>query len=75
MILNKCIWFISQIYKALCYECQSAFKIPALTINFALYRKHPARFATAFNAQDTSESLRTKKKTLVDAPHKVVKKT
>ena len=43
---------------------------PGLTINFALFRKHLARFATPLTAQDT---LRTKE-TLVDAPHKAVEK-
>ena len=59
MILNKFIRFISQIYKALCYKCQSVFKItrimrsvifPALTINFALVRNNFARFTTSLTA-------------------------
>ena len=42
----------------------------ALTINFAFFRKHLARFATLLTAQDTN-SLRTKE-TLLDAPYKAV---
>ena len=64
MILNKFIRFIIQIYKALCYKCRSVFKIthlmrnvifPALTINFALFRKHLAHFLTPLTVQDTSK--------------------
>ena len=82
MIVNKFIQFISRTYKGLCYKCQSVFKIthlirsvilPALIINFELFRKHLACFATPRTAQDTSKSLRMKE-TLVDAPHKAVEK-
>ena len=47
---------------------------PALTINFALVRKHLARSATPLTAQDTSKLTENERNTLVDAPHKAVEK-
>ena len=85
MILNKFIRFISQCYETLCYECQSVCKIGdpirsvklvifhALTINFALFRKHLASFVTPLTAQDTSK-LTENEQTLVDESHKAVEK-
>ena len=46
MILNKFIWFISQAKTII---------FPALTMNFALFTKHPSRFASLLTAQDTSK--------------------
>ena len=72
MILNKCIRFITQTYKALCYKCRRVFKIThlmrsviflALPINFALFRKHLARFPTPITAQETNKLTENKRNT------------
>ena len=74
MILNKFIWFISQIYKTLCYKCQRVFKIahlmrtmelvifPGPTINFVHFRKHLAQISTLLTA-DTSKLTKKKRNT------------
>ena len=82
MILNKFNRFIRQFYETLCYECQSVFKIggsveliifPALTINFALFRKYLESFVTPLTAQHTSK-LTENEETLVDESHKAMEK-
>ena len=70
MILNKLCRLLARFTKR-CVTNDKAFKIPALTINFALFGKNLASFATPLTAQDTSKSLRTKE-TLIDAPQKAV---
>ena len=62
MVLNKFICFISR-----AKTCISCTHYPF----FALFRKHPARYATPLTAQDTSKSSITQE-IQVDAPHKTV---
>ena len=50
MIVNKFIRFISRY-------------ISFLTINFALSRKHPARFSTSLTAQDISKLTKNERNT------------
>ena len=54
MILNKFIRFIS---------LASIVKFPALTINFALFREHLARFATTLTGQDTNKFTENERNT------------
>ena len=49
------MWFISRIKTRHIY--------PALTINFELFRKHLARFATPLTAQDTSKLAKNERNT------------